>query len=112
MSIHLHTIQKAVLVPASVLALSLTLPAAPALAQPAATVFASDPVDCSTFALGIPALVGGAAGAFGGPVTAGLGAAIGGEIGCGTDIALKLSKKNSTPAAPPSAPNTPAAPNK
>ena len=99
MSIHLHTIQKAVFVPAAALALSLTLAAAPALAQPAraqaqpaATVFASDPVgDCANGAQ-VPALVGGAAGSFGGPETALLGAAIGGEIGCGVNVATNLSK--------------------
>lgn len=73
MSIHLHTIQKAVLVPASVLALSLTLAAAPALAQPAATVFAfpQDGVDnCvkgSSAATGPAAMASGAVGLAAGP---------------------------------------------
>ncbi len=104
MSIHIRTILKAVLMPASVLALSLTLPAGPALAQPATTVFASDPADMGDCADGatMPAIIGGLAGglggfAVGGPPGAGMGAlagsAVAGQLGCSTNVAIELSKE-------------------
>lgn len=111
MPIRIRTIQKAVLVPVAALALSLTLAAPPALAQPAATVLAHS--DCSNLVAGGGGAIGGAAGALGvgaigGPVGegiaaayVGLGTAIGLIGGCGVEIA----SKGSTTSAPPAAPN-------
>jgi len=94
MSIHIRTILKAVFMPASALALSLTLPAGPALAQPATTVFVSDPADMGDCAAGsaMPALIGFFAGTlFGGPPGAAAGTAVGGMLGCSTNVASKMS---------------------
>lgn len=93
MSIHIRTILKAVLVAGSALALSLTLAAAPALAQPAATVFASDPVGIVDCVEGgeAGAIFGSAAGAPFGPGGAAIGGVGGALVGCTANVAIELS---------------------